>query len=190
MKILFDLLTDNYPITGNPETDQVLYIIIGLIAFSVAFGLVGIIFDFFGYYDSQLMSDVHWGIRLVIFIGLSWIFKKAFEVLSWLFSFSTWVYIILILILIGVLIMIHYLRYQSRRNNSLIMIEEKEEVNEKVIEEHKEAINNEIMHNFKDYCPRCGGKLIYRNGPYGGFWGCSNYHGKEYNSCTYTRKYM
>lgn len=24
-------------------------------------------------------------------------------------------------------------------------------------------------------CPRCGGNLVYRNGSYGHFWGCSNY---------------
>ncbi len=24
-------------------------------------------------------------------------------------------------------------------------------------------------------CPRCGGKLVLRNGKYGSFWGCSNY---------------
>ena len=27
----------------------------------------------------------------------------------------------------------------------------------------------------KSICPNCGGKLVERNGPYGAFWGCSNY---------------
>lgn len=27
----------------------------------------------------------------------------------------------------------------------------------------------------KNICPNCGGKLVARNGPYGAFWGCSNY---------------
>ncbi|MBR4553013.1 MAG: topoisomerase DNA-binding C4 zinc finger domain-containing protein [Bacteroidaceae bacterium] len=30
-------------------------------------------------------------------------------------------------------------------------------------------------------CPKCGGNLIFRNGKYGKFWGCSNYP-----KCTYT----
>ena len=34
-----------------------------------------------------------------------------------------------------------------------------------------------------DICPGCGGKLKYRSGRYGKFWGCSNYP-----RCTYTRK--
>lgn len=32
-------------------------------------------------------------------------------------------------------------------------------------------------------CPRCGGKLVYHNGSYGGFYGCENYRKK---GCSYT----
>lgn len=43
--------------------------------------------------------------------------------------------------------------------------------------------NNEHVKNVKEqqfklacgYCPRCGSKLVVRNGKYGEFWGCSNY---------------
>ena len=34
-------------------------------------------------------------------------------------------------------------------------------------------------------CPLCGGKLFKKSGPYGEFWGCSNY---RVVGCTYTRK--
>ena len=34
-----------------------------------------------------------------------------------------------------------------------------------------------------DKCPRCGNKLIVRNGKYGDFLGCSNYP-----DCKYTRE--
>lgn len=34
-------------------------------------------------------------------------------------------------------------------------------------------------------CPNCGGNLMKRTGPYGDFWGCSNYKSK---GCNYTRK--
>ena len=33
-------------------------------------------------------------------------------------------------------------------------------------------------------CPRCGGRIIKKTGPYGEFWGCSNYHSK---GCKYSR---
>lgn len=35
-------------------------------------------------------------------------------------------------------------------------------------------------------CPRCGGKLILINGPYGKFYGCSNYRSLN---CTFKKKY-
>ena len=35
-------------------------------------------------------------------------------------------------------------------------------------------------------CPKCGGRLKKKNGPYGPFIGCSNYH-REYQKCTFTR---
>ncbi|MCF0182369.1 MAG: topoisomerase DNA-binding C4 zinc finger domain-containing protein [Muribaculaceae bacterium] len=33
------------------------------------------------------------------------------------------------------------------------------------------------------YCQMCGGRLVYRSGRYGDFWGCSNYP-----RCKYTTK--
>jgi DNA helicase-4 len=46
-------------------------------------------------------------------------------------------------------------------------------------------------------CPKCGGDMVERTGPYGTFWGCRNYRGKPHNggqigddgyTCTGTRK--
>ena len=34
-------------------------------------------------------------------------------------------------------------------------------------------------------CPLCGGRLVKRSGPYGEFFGCSNY---RTNGCNYKRK--
>ena len=42
----------------------------------------------------------------------------------------------------------------------------------------REHVNNikQQQRNIKNgICPRCGGKLVLRNGKYGQFWGCSNY---------------
>ncbi|MDE5842593.1 MAG: NERD domain-containing protein [Muribaculaceae bacterium] len=43
------------------------------------------------------------------------------------------------------------------------------------IRHHEDVVNN-------GRCPLCGGRLVYRNGRYGGFYGCSNYP-----DCRYTR---
>lgn len=42
-------------------------------------------------------------------------------------------------------------------------------------EEHVENIKKQQQDLADGICPRCGGKLVLRNGKYGSFWGCSNY---------------
>lgn len=41
--------------------------------------------------------------------------------------------------------------------------------------EHIENINENLDKIDNNICPRCGGKLVERNGKYGKFYGCSNY---------------
>ncbi len=41
--------------------------------------------------------------------------------------------------------------------------------------EHVENIRAQQWNVEHGICPRCGGKLVLRNGKYGEFWGCSNY---------------
>ncbi len=187
------MIAENYPISGNVEIDQVLYIIIGVIAFVVAFDLVGIIFDFFGCYDSKLMSEAHWGIRLAVLMSISWILRKVFEFIDWLFSFPFWVYICITVFIILVVILVYYINYRNRklRNTSTIEDESKgTDIEVSIPQSNTINISNEILQYSKSRCPRCGGELIKRNGPYGSFWGCNNYRGNEYGSCKYTRSFL
>lgn len=39
-------------------------------------------------------------------------------------------------------------------------------------------------------CPQCGGTLSLRKGPYGQFWGCSNYRKDAEFSCSHTEKFI
>ncbi len=48
---------------------------------------------------------------------------------------------------------------------------------------HIKELKNKHKNDNNDYCPKCGGNLIKRNGKYGEFYGCSNYP-----KCKYTRK--
>ena len=59
-------------------------------------------------------------------------------------------------------------------------------------DKHESVFAKELINRYSDQlkaekyvCPECGGKLIKKSGPYGEFFGCSNY-GK--NGCTYKRK--
>jgi len=60
-----DFISNFIEITGNSTVDSIILTIIGLIAFLVAFGFVGMIFDALGIYDSDLMSDTHWIVRVI-----------------------------------------------------------------------------------------------------------------------------
>ena len=73
------------------------------------------------------------------------------------------------------------------------IIDNVEELKEKIIinnivdkdkrKEHIENINANKGEYGNDICPKCGGKLVKRNGKYSKFIGCSNYP-----KCRYTRK--
>lgn len=62
-------------------------------------------------------------------------------------------------------------------------IEEMNEIYNKLINVSSKMTNKEHVNNIKQtqselkegICPRCGGKLVERNGQYGKFMGCSNY---------------
>ena len=56
MSAILDLISNFIEITGNSIADNIILAVIGVISFMVAFGIVGMIFDTLGVYDSDLMS--------------------------------------------------------------------------------------------------------------------------------------
>ena len=50
-----------------------------------------------------------------------------------------------------------------------------EEIENKHIQSIGERLSDKEMALREGRCPRCGGKLVLRNGKYGSFYGCSNY---------------
>ncbi len=179
MNHFFELITKYIEITGNATIDSILIGIIGIISFAVAFGLVGIIFDFFGKYDSDIMSDCHFLIRIIVFLALSFLFIKVAQFVYWLFSFQWWIYLILFVLFIGIFVLTHVFKHRYSKKTY------KEEI-EKTIIKKSQTDNEKTVINYKEVCPRCGGKLIKRHGPYGNFYGCENFPTKN---CKYTRKY-
>lgn len=179
MEKLFNIITNFVEITGNEIVNNILLCFVGIISFSIAFGIVGIIFDAFGIYDSDLMSDCHWFIRLIVFLSLSTILIELLKFITWLFSFQWWIYLIAVIVIIGIIVLIYYLKHKISIN--------------KVNQQQTELMNlsdnekqNKITETTKDFCPRCGAKLIKRHGPYGNFYGCENF---SKTGCKYTRKF-
>ena len=169
-----DFISNFIEITGDPAADFIILSIIGVISFSVAFGIVGLIFDAFGKYDSDLMSGVHWTIRVIVFFGLSFVCIWIAKFIKWLFSFQWWIYLIAGLLLVGAIILTFVIRHKIMKKKAIQAKEENDEITKET-----KAID-------KDHCPRCGGLLVKRHGHYGDFYGCENY---SKNNCRYTRKF-
>ena len=56
MQGLFELITNFIEITGNQTADTIILSIIGIISFLFAFGMIGIIFDALGFYDTNITT--------------------------------------------------------------------------------------------------------------------------------------
>lgn len=190
-KQIIDLIGELVSISGNSTVDSIIFAIIGVISFLVAFGIVGWIFDAFGRYDSDLMSDTHWLIRVLVFAGLTWVFVKIAQLIKWLFSFQWWLYVIAGVVLIGIIILIYYIKSRmSKKTASSATPIEPPKVETTVQTEEKEEPQVVVTTNKTDsryYCPRCHSRLVKRHGPYGDFYGCESY-GKT--GCRYTRRYL
>ena len=190
-KAIIDLIGELVEISGNSTIDTIIFAIIGAISLSIAFGLVGIIFDALGFYDSDLMSDTHWSIRVLVFAGLTWLGVKIAQLIKWLFSFQWWVYVIAGVVLVGIIILIYYIKSCMSENNSApASTIEAPKVETAAQTEEKEEPQVVVTTNKTDnryYCPRCHSRLVKRHGPYGDFYGCESY-GKT--GCRYTRRYL
>ena len=181
MAVIIELISSIVEISGNPVVDTILFAIIGLISFSLAFGLVGFIFDGLGFYDSDLMSDTHWIIRVIVFAGLTWLFVKVFQFVAWILSFQWWVYVIAGVVIMIIVTVVYYINYKRNLKKNTV-IENSEKIRE--ITESKvvtKFIDVKVYDKYK--CPRCGSKIIIRHGPYGEFVGCSSFP-----KCNYSRK--
>lgn len=190
-KQIIDLIGELVSISENSTVDSIIFAVIGIVSFLIAFGIVGWIFDAIGRYDSDLMSDTHWIIRVLVFGGLTWLGVKIAQLIKWLFSFQWWVYVIAGVVLVGIIILVYYIKSRMAENNAqpITDVEEKSPEITAQTEENKEpqiVVTRSKIDN-RYYCPRCHSKLVKRHGPYGKFYGCESY-GKT--GCRYTRKFL
>lgn len=186
-KAIIDLIGELVEISGNATVDTILFAIIGALSFAIAFGLVGALFDALGFYDSDIMSDAHWLIRVTVFAGLTYVGVKVAQFIRWLFSFQWWVYVIIGIVFVGIVVFVYYIKHRISKNRAQQIIQPEEPKQEPVVQsEEKEEIKPTITDN-RRYCPRCHSRLVKRHGPYGDFYGCESY-GRT--GCRYTRKFL
>ena len=177
---IIEIISSIIEISGNATLDTILFAIIAFISFSIAFGLVGAIFDALGFYDSDLMSDAHWAIRVAVFAFMTWLLVKLFQFFAWLLSFQWWVYVIAILVIVAIVVIIYAIKYKFRKSVNEPFKNSVESSSEETEKTKETPIESQSYTKYK--CPRCGSKLVKRHGPFGDFIGCSSYP-----KCNYTR---
>lgn len=181
---IIELISSIVNITGNPTFDTIIFAFIGLISGSIAFGLVGMLFDFTGNYNSRDMSEMHWGIRVIMFCLLTFIMVKIAQVFRWLFSPpQLYIFIAVIVLLIVVISVISIYKSKKKLDHieksiKEISPQESQKVYKKTLEKVDTVTRQDI-----EICPYCNGVLVNRTGRYGKFLGCSNFP-----ECKYTRK--
>ena len=186
-KQIIDLIGELVSISGNSTVDSIIFAIIGVISFLVAFGIVGWIFDATGRYDSDLMSDTHWLTRVLAFIALTCLGVKIAQAIKWLFSFQWWVYLIAGVVFIGIIILVYYIKYRVSKNKAHQLIPVEEPNVETTVQTEEKEEPKVVIAESKNYCPRCHSRLVKRHGPYGDFYGCESYCK---TGCRYTRKFL
>ena len=174
---LIELISNLIDITGNPIADTVIFAIIGLISGSIAFGLTGFISNTTRSYNSKSMSDLHWGIRVILFFVLTYVIAKIVEFIKGIFTPPALYYSIgIIILIVAAFILLKVLKKPVNKEiNKLVDDKPEYDKNERNITE------NVIKRDLRK-CPYCGGLLVKRQGPYGDFLGCSNFP-----DCKYTR---
>ncbi len=186
-KQIIDLIGEFISISGNSTVDSIIFAVIGAISFLVAFGIVGWIFDATGRYDSDLMSDTHWLVRVVVFAGLTWLGVKIAQLIKWLFSFQWWVYVIAGVVFVGIIILVYYIKHRISKNKAQQVIPIEELNAETIVQTERKEEPKLTITESKYYCPRCHSKLVKRHGPYGDFYGCESF---SKTGCRYTRKFL
>ena len=186
-KQIIELIGNLVQISGNSTVDSILFAIIGAISFLIAFGFVGWIFDAFGKYDSDMMSDTHWLIRVLVFAVLTYVGVKIAQAIKWLFSFQWWVYIIAFVVCVGAIVLVYYIKYRISKSNAQKNASVEDHTPATVTQTEEKEEPKTTVTNSRYYCPRCHSKLVKRHGPYGDFYGCESY-GKT--GCRYTRKFL
>lgn len=110
-KIIFDVLTAGFGIFENPIYDYITMSIIGILAFTIAWNVVGTLG-----FRGELGSVTHWIVRIFAFIAIWFIFGIIIKIVF--FCIENWINILVIGILI---IIFSILKYISSNNKNSIL---------------------------------------------------------------------
>lgn len=83
MKLLFEYITSSFALFEEPIKNYIVTAIIGAIALSVAYSLVGKLYRFGLIYGREAGRVLHWIIRLVVFVAIFYVFATVIRIYNW-----------------------------------------------------------------------------------------------------------
>lgn len=107
LKILFEYLTDSYALLENPIHNYIIMGVVGLIAYFIAFGIVGWFYNEKMIRSSTAGSILHWTIRFIVFLVIYYTFATVIRIYNWIKSIPVHVWwIVLIIILVSIVMIV------------------------------------------------------------------------------------
>ena len=104
MKPIFELLTGEFVLFGNVIYNYIAMGIVGLIAFVIAFKLVGMLYDADIISSRSAGSFFHWFFRFVSFIVIFYILSCAIWLIKFIMAIQWWVWVIVGAIIIAAIV--------------------------------------------------------------------------------------
>ena len=115
MNKFFDFISNIVPITGNDVIDSVIFSIITIVSFTIAWKLTGAFADSTETHNSGLMSLFHWLIRAVTFFIILFLLIGIANFGRWITSLPWWGYLIIGVSLVAFIALIIILAVLIRR---------------------------------------------------------------------------
>ena len=104
LKVLFQYLTDSYALLENPVDNYIIMGVVGVIAFLVAYRIVGWFYDENIISSSGAGSVLHWSIRFIVFVVIYYVIATIIRLYKWVVGLPTYVWWIALTVVITIVV--------------------------------------------------------------------------------------
>ena len=104
LKPIFELITGEFVLFGNVIYNYIAMGVVGVIAFMIAFTIVGKLYDEDMIPGSCIGSLIHWIVRLLVFLVVFYIFSVIIWLIKFIMTIPWWGWVIVacIIVFIGI----------------------------------------------------------------------------------------
>ena len=118
LKPLFDILTGDVAVMNNVLYNYLIMLVVGEIAFRVAFSLVGDAYNLGLISGKSAGSILHWIIRLVIYVAIAYLLRGCIWLVRFVIGVPHLVWWTLTGVIVAAMILVIVLRYVREKRTS------------------------------------------------------------------------